>query len=100
MFYKKHMFICCNKKSDETGCGALGGDDAFAFAKKYLKSLDSWGEGKYRASKSACLGRCTDGPICVVYPEGIWYTYIDETDIQQIIDEYIINDKVVKHLQV
>lgn len=100
MFYKKHIFFCCNKKSDETGCGAKGGEEAFAFAKMYLQSLDLWGEGKYRASKSGCLGRCVDGPICVVYPDGIWYTYIDETDIRQIIDEHIINDKIVKHLQV
>lgn len=99
MFYKRHIFFCCNQRADGTGCGTLGAEDAFAFAKMYLQSLDLWGEGKYRASKSGCLGRCTEGPVCAVYPEGVWYTYIDESDIRQIIDEYVLNDKIVKHLQ-
>jgi (2Fe-2S) ferredoxin len=100
MFYKKHIFFCCNKKANETGCGTLGGEDAFSFAKMYLKSLDLWGEGKYRASKSACLGRCADGPVCVVYPDGVWYTYIDEMDVKQIIDESMKDNLIVKRLLV
>lgn len=100
MFYKKHIFFCCNQKIDKTGCGSLGAESAFAFAKMYLQSLDLWGEGKYRVSKSGCLGRCSDGPVCVVYPEGIWYTYIDENDIRQIIYEHVVNDEIVRHLQI
>lgn len=100
MFYKKHIFFCTNTKKDGSGCAKLGGEEGFSFAKMYMQSLDIWGEGKYRASKSGCLGRCENGPVCVVYPEGVWYTYIDETDIKRIIDEHILNDQVVKSLQI
>lgn len=100
MYYKKHLFFCTNQKENGSGCGDLVNDSGFAFAKLYLQSLDLWGEGKYRASKSACLGRCKSGPICVVYPEGIWYSYIDETDIKEIIDKHILNDQLVERLKI
>jgi (2Fe-2S) ferredoxin len=99
VFYKKHIFFCTNQKSSGTGCGIFGGEELFAFAKMYLQSLDSWGEGKFRASKSGCLGRCDYGPVCVVYPDGVWYTCIDENDVKEIIDEHIINNKIVERLE-
>jgi len=92
------MFLCTNKKANDTGCGFIAPDTAFDFTKTYLQSKDMWGEGKFRVSKSSCLGRCDNGPVCVVYPEGIWYTYIDGDDLKQIIDEHLLNDKPVTRL--
>lgn len=99
MFYKKHIFFCTNKKENDRGCGFMAADDAFSFTKKYLQNLDMWGEGKLRASKSGCLGRCADGPVCVVYPDGIWYSYIDEDDVNDIIDTHLLGNKVVDRLK-
>lgn len=98
MYYKKHIFFCTNKKPNETGCGYIAPEDGQAFAKMYLQSLDMWGEGKYRASKSGCLGRCAEGPVCVVYPDGTFYTYVDEADIKEILEKHIINNEVVERL--
>ncbi|MBP9742831.1 MAG: (2Fe-2S) ferredoxin domain-containing protein [Burkholderiales bacterium] len=100
MFYKKHIFFCSNKRADNTGCGYIAIDNAHDFAKMYLQSLDMWSEGKIRVSKAGCLGRCVDGPTCVIYPEGVWYTYIDEADIKEIIDQYVINGEIVERLQI
>ncbi len=100
MFYTKHIFFCTNKKADETGCGYLGGEEAFNFTKTYLKSLNMWGEGKLRASKSGCLGRCEDNPVCVIYPDGVWYTYVDESDLKSIIDEHLLSNKIVERLKI
>lgn len=99
MFYQKHMFFCTNQKENGSGCGNLAGDSGFAFAKLYLQSLDLWGEGKYRASKSGCLGRCKQGPLCVVYPDGIWYSYIDEDDVREIIDSHLLQGNIVERLK-
>ena len=98
MFYKKHIFFCTNKRSNETGCGYLGGETAFDYARDYLRSLDQYGEGKFRVSKSGCLGRCSAGPICVIYPDGVWYTYVDEADIKEIIDNAILNNSIIERL--
>jgi (2Fe-2S) ferredoxin len=100
MFYKKHMFFCTNIKKDGSGCGALSSQDMQPFAKKHLQDTDNWGEGKVRVSKSGCLGRCELGPVCVVYPEASWYTYVDETDVTDIIDEHLVNGNIVSRLQV
>jgi (2Fe-2S) ferredoxin len=57
------------------------------------------GEGKVRINKAGCLDRCEQGPVCVVYPEGVWYTYIDEEDVDEIIDSHVKNGQVVERLR-
>jgi len=58
------------------------------------------GQGKVRVNRAGCLDRCEEGPVCVVYPEGIWYTFIDEEDLDEIIDSHIINGKLVNRLKI
>ena len=100
MFYQRHLFFCGNQKPNGTGCGFLSSEESFSFAKMYLQSLDMWGEGKVRTSKSGCLGRCDSGPACVVYPDGVWYTYIDEDDVREIIDKHLLGGEIVTRLQI
>ena len=57
------------------------------------------GPGKVRVNKAGCLDRCEEGPVCVVYPEGVWYTYIDEEDVDEIIDSHLKNGKPVERLK-
>ena len=100
MYFQKHLFFCTNRKTNTSGCGDISGESGFDFAKSYLQSLDLWGAGKVRATKSGCLGRCELGPVCVVYPEGIWYSYFDESDLQEIVDEHVRNNRIVERLQI
>lgn len=100
MYYKRHIFFCANKKANETGCGFLGGEESFTFVKEYLVKKELWGEGNFRASKSGCLGRCASGPVCVIYPEGTWYNYVDTDDLIEIIENHIINGNIVDRLQI
>ncbi|MBP7846859.1 MAG: (2Fe-2S) ferredoxin domain-containing protein [Burkholderiales bacterium] len=100
MFYQKHIFFCTNQKPAGNGCGDFSGESGFDFAKLYLQGLDLWGEGKLRASKSGCLGRCVVGPVCVIYPDSIWYSYVDEKDVREIIDQHLIHNQIVTRLQV
>ena len=58
------------------------------------------GQGNIRINTSGCLDRCEEGPVCVVYPEGVWYTYIDEMDVDEIIDSHLVNGKVVERLKI
>lgn len=100
MFFKKHIFFCTNQKIDGSGCGNLTNDAGFNFAKSYLQQLNLWGEGKFRASKAGCLGRCDMASTCVVYPDGTWYTYIDEKDVQEIIDQHLLKNEIVTRLKI
>ncbi|MGN6703553.1 MAG: (2Fe-2S) ferredoxin domain-containing protein, partial [Burkholderiaceae bacterium] len=69
-------------------------------AKKRLKKLDLNGRGKIRVNKAGCLDRCEEGPVLVVYPEGTWYTYVDNEDIDEIIDEHLVGGRVVERLKI
>ena len=68
-------------------------DDAQALAAAGLA-----GPGNVRVNKAGCLDRCAGGPIAVVYPEEVWYTYVDEQDIDEIVESHLKNGKVVERL--
>lgn len=99
-YFKHHVFFCCNQRpAGESCCADHGAAEMQAYAKDRIKALKLNGEGKVRMNKAGCLDRCDEGPVLVVYPEGIWYTYVDKTDIDEIIDSHIVGGKVVERLK-
>ena len=97
--YTKHIFICTNQKAPGKECCAnSGGEPFFEHMKKKLKKLDLHGPGKFRVSKSGCLGRCSVGPALVIYPESVWYTYTSFADIDEIIAMHLIAGGTVERL--
>lgn len=85
-YYEKHVFVCTNQKlAGKPCCAAGGGENAFDHIKSALMDKDMHGIGKIRVSKSGCLGRCSSGPCVLVYPEGDWYTYRNEDDLNQLV---------------
>ena len=53
-----------------------------------------------RINSAGCMNRCDDGPVIVVYPEGTWYTYVDQEDLDEIIEEHLKNGRVVERLKI
>ena len=68
------------------------------YMKKKIKSLNINGPNKVRVNRGGCFDRCNDGPLMVIYPEGIWYRFVDEEDIDEIIEEHLINGVTVNRL--
>jgi len=68
------------------------------YAKKKVKQMGLAGPGKVRVNKAGCLDRCELGPAVVIYPEGTWYTYIDETDIDEIVEKHLAQGEIVERL--
>ena len=75
-----------------------GAEAAFDHMKARVKKLGLNGEGKVRINRSGCLDRCELGPVMVVYPQAVWYTFVDNDDIDEIIESHLLNDKVVERL--
>ena len=65
------------------------------YAKSRIKELGLKGKGKVRINVAGCLDRCEEGPVLVVYPDAVWYTYVDRDDIDEIIDRHVVGGEVV-----
>ena len=55
---------------------------------------------KIRINKSGCLDRCESGPVMVIYPEGIWYSFKNSEDIDEILNSHLLNNKIVERLKI
>jgi (2Fe-2S) ferredoxin len=99
-WYERHLFFCTNRRDDgRPCCYEAGAEPARAWAKARVKALGLAGPGKVRVNMAGCLDRCEEGPVAVVYPDGVWYTYVDQEDLEEIIQEHLVNGRVVERLQ-
>jgi len=100
-YYQRHVFFCCNQRDAPEACCANHGAAALAaYAKDRVKALGRTGKGKIRINRAGCLDRCEEGPVLVVYPEGVWYTYVDRSDIDEIIDRHVLKGEIVERLRI
>jgi (2Fe-2S) ferredoxin len=100
-YYERHVFFCVNRRDPPRACCACHNSEAMRdYAKKRVKELGLSGPGKVRVNIAGCLDRCEEGPVIVVYPEEVWYTYVDREDIDEIIDEHLVHGRVVERLRI
>ena len=71
----------------------------FDHCKSLVKAARLNGPGGVRVNKAGCLDRCAGGPVAVVYPEAVWYTYVDRHDIDEIVQSHLVEGKVVERLR-
>ena len=82
-YFKHHVFFCCNQRENsESCCNNLGATDAQTYAKNRIAELKLKGKGKVRINKAGCMDRCDEGHVLVIYPEAVWYQYVDTDDIE------------------
>ena len=99
-YYQHHVFVCLNNRpNNEPCCHQAGAKALFDYAKNKVKALGLSGQGQIRINKAGCLDRCDAGPVMVVYPNETWYTFLDESDIDEIIQSHLIEGVVVERLR-
>ncbi|UCE30912.1 MAG: (2Fe-2S) ferredoxin domain-containing protein [Burkholderiales bacterium] len=99
-YYSHHVFFCLNRRDDGRACCAEHDAERLqAYAKERVKALELAGAGRVRVNKAGCLDRCELGPALVIYPEAVWYTYVDEHDIDEIIESHLQRGKIVERLR-
>jgi len=100
-YYTHHVFFCCNQRDGErTSCNPKGASEMRDYAKQRVKDLGLAGSGKIRINQAGCLDRCEEGPCIVIYPEAVWYTYVDRSDIDEIVEEHLRNGRIVERLRI
>ncbi|WOB08936.1 (2Fe-2S) ferredoxin domain-containing protein [Piscinibacter gummiphilus] len=98
-YFKRHIFFCLNQRENGEDCCANHNAKAgFDHCKSRVKAEKLAGPGGVRVNKAGCMDRCAGGPVAVVYPEAVWYTYVDESDIDEIVESHLKNGVVVDRL--
>ena len=98
-YYDRHIFFCLNERTNgEASCARHDAQGAYDRCKAKVKEQGLAGPGKVRVNKAGCLNRCAGGPVAVVYPEAVWYTYVDNHDIDEIVESHLKNGKVIERL--
>lgn len=101
-YFDKHVFFCTNQRAPGEGCcNDHGAQRVRDYVKDKVKQLGiSAPDNSIRINSAGCLGRCDEGPVLVVYPEGVWYTYVDESDLDEIIEEHLKHGRIVERLKI
>src|ERR1700739_2714253 len=96
--FEKHIFVCTNQRSgsQKRSCGEQHGLELTATFKKAIKDKNI--DVPIRAQRAGCLGICDFGPTVAVYPEGTFYVNVQLSDVEEIVQSHIVENKVVKRL--
>ncbi len=99
-YYHHHVFMCTNRREDGSPCcGQFGARESRTYLKRRTKELGISEPGKVRINSAGCFGRCGEGPVLVIYPEGVWYTYVDREDLEEILQTHLLEGKILERLR-
>jgi (2Fe-2S) ferredoxin len=96
--FTAHVFICTNQRPPGGRC-CCDPHGEKELQKRFKAELDRRGlKAEIRANAAGCLDQCELGPAVVIYPQGIWYGRVTLEDVPRIVEETLVNGKIIPEL--
>jgi len=85
-----HVAVCTNQT-----CAADGAPAVLERLRQATRDSDACDA---RVTRSSCLGRCGEGPMVAVYPDGVWYGAVEPEDADRIVSSHLDRERIVSDL--
>lgn len=93
----RHIFLCATATKPKC-CDPAQGTESWEFLKARLASLGRDTPSLLR-TKADCLRVCMQGPIAVVYPDGVWYHSCTPEVLERIVSEHLVGGRIVEEFR-
>ncbi|MCG8422563.1 MAG: (2Fe-2S) ferredoxin domain-containing protein [Proteobacteria bacterium] len=97
--FQRHVFVCVNRRpaAGKPSCGARNSTAVLVALQRAVATHPALC-GAVAVTSSGCLGPCFDGPSVVVYPDGVWYGGVAESDVDEIVVSHLTGGEPVERL--
>lgn len=98
--YEHHLFVCLNERDKSASRPSCGREDAKKLRGALKDAVKKAGlKHRVRVNESGCLDQCEHAAVVVVYPEGVWYGFVEPGDAEEIVEQHLLGGKPVDRLR-
>ncbi|SHI58943.1 (2Fe-2S) ferredoxin [Dethiosulfatibacter aminovorans DSM 17477] len=98
---KHHIFVCNSARMNGEVKGVCNSKESIEIIQNFAEEIsDRELDAEVMVTSTGCLGLCTQGPVVIVYPEGVWYGKVTPDDVEEIVESHIEGGEIVSRLEI